>query len=551
MSAPAIRTGSPRTPSLLSGMEGTGYLLRFVLRRDWIRLMVWSVALPAFCAYYVVAISAFYPTAEDQQNRAATMSNPGGVFLSGPAYGLDNYTIGAMFANEMVLWLIAFLATMNILQITRNTRAEEEAGRTELVRALPVGRHAASVAAFLEVVIADAIFVLLGSVLLISLGNLAVPGTVVMMTGLAVTALVFAGVATATCQLTVHARGASGLAFAALGAAVLTRGIGDIMAHHGSWLSWLSPVAWTQQTRAYVDIRLWPLGLSVIAVVVSLGLGAPLASRRDLGGGLVRERARRADASPALAGPLALAFRQQRTALLSWLVGCVAMFGLSGLFLGRDAEDLLESIAEQNALTSTLFGDDALNAFVALLMLHNALAVAVFAISTALRVKSEEDDGRLGLELSYPASRSRLLLTHLAAVVLGAFVLVFIGGALALWIGASSSGGTIDLEVLLTSAGAFALSIAVLIAVTATLYAWVPRATPLAWVLFAFVVVESFFGALLGLPDAISKLSPFWWVGDYPSAPLEPSHMIGLGATAFTLLALAVIGFRRRDLTAG
>jgi ABC-2 type transport system permease protein len=70
-------------------------------------------------------------------------------------------------------------------------------------------------------------------------------------------------------------------------------------------------------------------------------------------------------------------------------------------------------------------------------------------------------------------------------------------------------------------------------------------------VLFAFVVVESFFGALLDLPDAINVLSPFWWIGNYPSTPLDPGHMIGLGATALTLLALAVAGFRRRDLSAG
>lgn len=551
MSAHAARVSAANAPSWLSELMGAGYLLRFMLRRDRVRLTVWSVSLSAFCAYYIVAITSVYQTPQDRQNRAATMANPGGTLLAGPGYGLDDYTVGAMFANELALWLIVFLATMNITQITRNTRLEEETGRSELVRALPVGRHAASVASFLEVVIANAFFVLLSSTLLTGVGHLAVPDTLVMMTGLALTALVFAGVATVTCQLTVHGRTASGLGFALLVAAAMTRGFGDIQEHHGSWLSWLSPIAWTQQTRAYVDLRLWPLGLSLVAIVVALALGAVLAGRRDLGSALLRERTHRADAAPALASPFRLALRQQRNTLLWWLLGCVAIFGLSGMFLGTDVVESIESIAEQNSLTSTIFGDDPLAAFLALLMLHNALAVAVFAISVFLRVKSEEDEGRVALELSYTASRTGLLLSHTAVVVLGVLALIFVGGALALKTGALLSGGNVDLEILLKCAGAFALGVGVLIAFAAVLYAWAPRATPLAWALFAFVVVESFFGTLLELPDAVNGLSPFWWVGDYPSTALEPSHLAGLGMAALTLWVLAVVGFRRRDLTAG
>lgn len=546
--APSVAT-SPSPAG--SAVTGTGYLLRFMLRRDRVRLTVWAGSLTVFCVYYVVAIGAVYPTAEDRQNRAAALANPGGTLLSGPGYGLDDYSVGAMFANEMTLWLMVLLATTNILQITRNTRAEEEAGRTELIRALPVGRHAASIASFLVVSIVNAVFGLAGSVLLIGVGQLAIPDTFALMVGVTMTALVFAAVTTVTCQLTVHGRGASGLSFAALGTAVLIRGIGDIQERHGGGLSWLSPIAWTQQMRAYVDLRIWPLGLAVIAILLALALGAFLATRRDLGGGLLRARPGRADAAPALANPFALALRQQRTTLLWWFIGCLAIFGPSGLFLGQGAVDALESIAEQNALTATIFGDDALAAFLAIMMLHNALAVAVFAIDALLRIKREEDEGRLGMSLSRSVSRTGILLSHVAVVALGSFVLLFVGGAVALWTGARLSGGGIDLGILLTSAAAYAIGIGVLIAFSTALYAWIPRAAPLAWVLFAVVVVESFFGAILKLPDPIKGISPFWWVGDYPITPIEPSHMIGLGSAAIALLALAVNGFRRRDLAAG
>lgn len=543
--APAeVRALSPTS----SAVAGTGFLLRFMLRREKVRLIVTTSLLLVFCVYYVSVTAALYPNAADRQNRAASVSNAGGTFLGGPGYGLENYTPGAMFANEMVLWVIAFLATVNILQITRNTRAEEETGRAELVRALPVGRQAAAVAAFLLVVIANTVFAVLGSVLLVVVGGLAAPDSVAMMVGLALTGLVFAAAATVTSQLTVYGRGASGMAVGALVAAAFVRGMGDVQRTHGSGLSWLSPIAWLQQTRPYVDLRLWPLGLSVLAIVVALGLAAVLATRRDLGGSLVHDRSGRADAAPSLAGPFALAFRQQRTTLLWWLIGCVTMFGLSGAFLGRDAEALITAIAGQNDLTKMIFGSDPMGAFLAILILHLALAVAGYAVAAVLRVKAEEDEGRLGLELSRSASRARWLLSHVAVVALGVAVLLVVGGALALWAGSLSSRGTVGLGVLLTSAGAFAPAVAVLIAFAAACFAWLPRATWLAWVLFTFVITESFFGQLLGLPDAIKAISPFWWAGDYPSAPLEPSHMVGLVVVALALLGLAVVGFRRRDI---
>ncbi|MGC4807421.1 hypothetical protein [Micromonospora sp. DT233] len=78
------------------------------------RLAVTIVSLLAFCAYYTTATAALYPDFAARQARAASMSNAGGVFLSGPGYGLEDYTLGAMFVNEMVLRVVVFLAMLNI-----------------------------------------------------------------------------------------------------------------------------------------------------------------------------------------------------------------------------------------------------------------------------------------------------------------------------------------------------------------------------------------------------------------------------------------------------
>ncbi|MGH3353415.1 MAG: ABC transporter permease, partial [Nocardioides sp.] len=378
-----------RTP--LTSFAGTWHLTRFMLRRDRVRLTVWTVSLLALYAYFVTALNAAFPTAEDRQGRADQMTLPASVFMGGPGYGLDDYTIGAMFANEMTLWMFGLLGVMNMFEVVRNTRDEEESGRAELVRSGVVGRHAAVAASLLTVIIANVIFAVLGSVLLISAGNLPVEDTFALSTAIAVSGLVFAAVALVTSQLTTHGRGATGLGLAVLGISVLVRGIGDLQAdpgEHGTWLSWLSPIAWTQQMRAYVDLRWWPLALSLTAVLVLLAVGAFLASKRDFDGALLSGGSGRAEASSMLSSPLAMSWRQQRTALFWWFLGTFVMFGATGTYLGDGVEEMVSDIPA----AAKMFGDDPLTGFLAIMILYAALAAAGYAIATTLRAKTEETE---------------------------------------------------------------------------------------------------------------------------------------------------------------
>lgn len=544
MSAPAPTL--PR-PTPLTSFAGTWHLTRFMLRRDRVRLTVWTVSLFALYAYFVTAIDAAFPTAADRQGRADQMTLPASVFLGGPGYGLDDYTLGAMFANEMTMWMIALLGIMNMFEVVRNTRAEEESGRAELVRSGVVGRHAAVAASLLTVVITNIGFAVLGSALLISAGGLPVADTIALSTAIAVSGLVFAAVALVTAQLSTDGRGATGLALAVLGVSVLVRGIGDLRAEpgeHGTWLSWLSPIAWTQQMRAYVDLRWWPLALSVGAILVLLAVGAFLASKRDFDGALLSGGAGRAEASGTLSSPLAMSWRQQRTALFWWFLGTFVMFGATGTYLGEGVEEMVSDIPA----AEEMFGDDPLTGFLAIMILYAALAAAGYAIATTLRAKSEETEGRLDITLAKPVSRDRWFAAHLAVVAFGAFVLTMISGALALWAGALVN-GEVELATFLKGGAAFLPAVAVFMALTAALYAWVPKITPVVWALFAFTAITGMFGPLFDLPDAVAGISPIWWVGRYPQEPIEASHMIGLSVVAAVLLLAAFVGFRRRDIT--
>jgi ABC-2 type transport system permease protein len=185
------------------------------------------------------------------------IGTPAGTLLSGPGSGTDDYTLGAMIANELGL-------------------------------------------------------------------------SVMVAAGIGLTGVVFGAVAGVTAQLTEQVRAATGSALAVLGAAVLVRGVGDVVRPGGSPLSWFSPVAWAQQNRALVDVRWTPLLLSG-ALLGALVAGAPrLAGRRDVGAGLLPPRRGPAGASALLSGPTGLLTRLQRGTVVGWAWRCCCSGSPSG-----------------------------------------------------------------------------------------------------------------------------------------------------------------------------------------------------------------------------
>jgi ABC-2 type transport system permease protein len=84
------------------------------------------------------------------------------------------------------------------------------------------------------------------------------------------------------------------MAVGVLGLSYLLRAAGDAAGDGGgAWLSWVSPIGWTQQVRPFAHERWWVFAL-VLSVVAVLVAGAyALVARRDLGAGLLAPRSGR------------------------------------------------------------------------------------------------------------------------------------------------------------------------------------------------------------------------------------------------------------------
>ena len=217
---------------------------------------------------------------------------------------------------------------MSFMIVSRHTRAEEETGRTELIRAGAVGAKAPVAAALLVVAGADVAIAAIAALGLIALG-LPAAGSVALGASLGACGLMFAGVGAVTAQVTTSARAANGLAGVVLGAAFALRAVGDVQ---GNALTWLSPIGIAHEMRPFAGERWWPLLLCVLIAGACAALAFALLARRDVGAGLLPDRPGRPAATPHLRTALALAFRLQRGGLLAWSVGMFVV----GLVLGLD-----------------------------------------------------------------------------------------------------------------------------------------------------------------------------------------------------------------------
>ena len=543
MTALAVRAAPP---ARRRDLAGTRTLVRFVLRRDRVRLPVWILSVGLLTVYSVVALQQVYPDAEARQQRAALMENPAAIMLGGPGFGVQDYTIGAMVANELGLTAMVMAAIMSVLLVVRHTRAEEEAGRADLVRAGVVGRRAQLTAALVVVALADLAIAAVVAAGLVGAG-LGVGDTVNFALGTALTGMVFGALAAVTAQVAEHTRPASGSALAVLAAAAVVRGVGDVLEPGGSALSWFSPIAWAQQTRAYVDLRWWPLGLSVLVVGLLVVIAYRLGDRRDVGAGLAPARPGPAHASARLSGPFGLAVRQQRGSLIGWGVG----LALTGATFGSLTDSVLEAVRDNPVMSDFIASGGQgrlVDQFFAVLMVYLALGAAGFAVTSVLRLHAEEAPGRIEILLAGALSRYRVLGSGLAVAVVGAALLLVLGGfAMGLTAAVVTGDGAL-VGSLTGSALAQLPGVLVLVGAAAALVGLAPRWSGLAWVPLGWAVLTGMFGALLRLPDQALWLSPFHWVPQVPAADLDLVPLLGLTAVAAALLAAAVVGYRRRDV---
>lgn len=524
-------------------LAGTAALVRFALRRDRVRILVWVGSIVALVALTAASVREFFPTQADLDEAArATQDNAAALALNGPAQGLDTY--GGQVAFQVGAFGLAVVALMALLMTARLTRGEEESGRLELLRALPVGRDAPTTAALIVVA---AMSVAVGVLVTLSLLPQDLPATGCLVFGASFTllGLTFSAVAVAAAQVTENTRVVSGASGAVLGLSFALRAAGDV---GDGTLSWFSPIGWAQKARPFAGDRWWwPFLLLAAATAALVVTARTLAARRDVGGALVAPRPGPATAPPGLRRPFGLAVRLQRGALVAWTGGMV----LTGVAYGSIADSVDDFVADNEALSEMLArvqGVDLTDAYLATSFRVLAVMASGFAIAAVLRARSEESSGRAEPILATAVSRPAWATSHLAMAAGGSVVLLA-GAGLATGVSYGAIGGGMGKVPGLVGASlAYLPAMWVMVGFTAALVGFVPRASGAAWAGLALCFVVGMLADLLGLPAWVVDLSPFEHVPLMPAAGFSLGPLAALTALAAALTAAGLSGLSRRDI---
>ncbi|QDO89761.1 hypothetical protein FNH13_16640 [Ornithinimicrobium ciconiae] len=541
-SSKQVRSHGADSTERASGLTGTGELVRLFLRLDRLHLPLWILGIVGIVAASASAVQGFYDTPELRAGYAATVSSsPAAIVMSGPPQALD--TVGGITLFEINLTSLVGIALMAIFLTVRHTRAEEEAGRTELLRAGVLGRHAPLAAALIVV---GAASMLVGALIALSLIGLGLPadGSLLFGAATACLGLVFVAVSAVTAQVSEHARATLGLAVAVLGVAWALRSLGDV---RDNGASWLSPVGWVQAVHAFGDQRWWPLVLPVALTAVLIMVAALLTRRRDVGAGLVATRPGPPRASAVLSSAAGLALVQQRATLFWWSVGLF----LTGLTFGSFGNEISTMVEDNPTLSEVLggaSGEDLIAAYFGLIMLILVLIVSCFTASSVHRLRGEEGAGRTELALSTRTPRTAWLLGWLTVSMLGSVLVLTAAGAGVAVSDAVASGSAARTGELIGAALAYLPALGVIGGLATALYGWAPRLGVLTWVVIAGCFVLGWLGELLRIPEQVRDLSPFNLTPRLPAETVDWSVLILLLAVALALLVLGVVGFRRRDV---
>jgi len=525
--------------------KNTIKLTRFTLRKERVFIIAWIGLLLLIAGIMLTAFENQF-TAEELQGLLIMKDNPAHVALQGPFFAVDNFQVGHFYAVEMHLFTLIAVSIFNIFLVMQNTRGDEEKGRYEVLRSLPIGRLSAFHAVMITAVIVNILLAVSHGILLSVLGisGITRAGAFTYGASLAATGIFFAALSGLLSQFSHAARSVTGYAFLALIASYLLRAVGDVTSET---LSLLSPLGLPLRAEAFVSNRLWPLFLMLVLAFFLFGLAYLLNARRDIGQGLLPERQGQNYASPFLRTPFGLSWRQYRNTVLSW---AIILFGFGAALGGilRDAEHFAGENGAFQMLMPTAADFSAVELFTMFLNVGFAIVCIAPVLILIFKVLREEREGRAEPILSRAISRPYYLMSFIILAFASSLLMPFVT-TVGLWSVSSFMMETpLAFGSLVYSMMVYVPALWLMLGLGIFVVGVFPKAVVFCWMYFTYIFVIGFFGELLHMPQWAMNLSPFYHI---PQLPLESMRVLPLAILTVAAVALSMCGlvfYRRRDV---
>lgn len=522
---------------------------RLTARRAVRGAVIWGAVFGLSAWLELSQFSNEYPTAADRTRLVQTMGSSAGLqAIFGPSPMIDTPG-GYMVAHSVGVFGIIIGAVWGLLAGTRLLRGEEDAGRWELLLAGPVTRlrAAAGAVAGLGAGLLTLWAVTAASYLAIGASpdaQFPVSASLFAATATVAPAAIFLAVGALCGQLAASRRQAGALAASVFGVAYLLR----VVAYSSTtlhWLRWASPLGWIDELRALTGSR--PLLLIPIAATTAAAaaLTIILAGRRDLGASVLAAHDTATARTRLLNGPLGLACRLGRTAMLGWSAALAA----GGFVVGLAVKGTDQIWANQTGgVFARLAGAKGGAIYLGMIFLLFAALIAMAAGAQVAATREEEAEGRLDHLLARPVTRLSWLTARLAVSAAG-LVIAALAAGLFTWAGAAASGASISFPTMLAAgvnlvpAGIFVLGIGTLVHGLAPRFAVAAAYLVVAWSFLIEVV-----GASLRLSHWLLDTSIFHHIARAPAAPVQWPMAAIVTAIGIAAAIAGVFAFIRRDL---
>jgi len=523
------------------------------------------------------------PEAADRAEFMTMLENPAMLAMVGPLYSVDVYTMGALYTLMMLVFMGIAVGIMNIFLVVRHTRADEELGRYEVLRSLPVGRLANVNAAMLTAVKVNVIMAILFALSMwlgmniiddpMGLGAALLWGATLGAVGLA-----FAAVAALFSQLSSNSRGALSYSFFAMGLFYFLRAGADMNPGDMGFLAFLSPLGLMSRTWVYINNVWWPVLVILGIAAIFTALAYWLCSTRDIDQGIIPARPGKANGGRLLKSAFGLNFRLLRTGLIAWIV-VLFVTGLSYSTVLQDIDNFVagnefyrqlilgptgvldqigiedmstEQIATQMNAVLNAAGFSIVQMFANTIGFFMAMIATVPVIMFILKAKSEEKAMRAELIFAAPTSKKKYLLGFVIIAFVSAIV-IQIAQAMGLYSLAQSAlenPADLPLRFVLESALVYIPAMWIMGGLTVLLVGLFPKQIGFVWAYYAFSFIVMMFGRMMPQTEWLANLTPFGWV---PQLPMDEINWLVMAVIAVAGIGLAAVGiffYRRRDINA-
>ncbi len=510
-----------------------------------VRTIAFAYLFAAYAFIQPVGYRSAYKTIAARQGFARSFGNNTAIRLF---YGEphDLLTVSGYTAWRVGGVLVIVAAVWGVLAAVRALRAEEDAGRTELVLSGAVSRITLNGSAMLA--IAEGAFLLwLVTWAGLTVGGLNPASSAFMALSIVSVIPPFVGVGALASQFAPRRRVALAIGSGAVALSLLLRAIADTSSGVG-WMRWLTPLGWAEQMRPYTGAQPLVLLLPIVAGIVLIALAVRIATARDIGSGLLPAR----DSAPArltlLSSPIAQSLRSERGSIAIWIVSA----GVFAYIFGAVSNSIKTAgISKQLQREIAKLGSGSIatsKGYLGFVFVILVLAVSLFACSQVGAARSEEAGGQLETLFALKVGRHGWLTGRLLLAAGAAAVISLVSAVLA-WAGAGLQGVSISFATMLL-AGVNCLPVTLLaLAFGALAFAIVPRAcVAIAYGLVGLAFVWYLVGSLVSAPHWLLEATPFAHIGLVPAAPFRAGAAALMVVIALAVMAAAAMLFARRDL---